>query len=121
MLFGYLLGLSCAEPLDNCGLSSTVPDYQPSCEEALLVLWPDESRLRVDGRLEAVLPPDPQQNTTYGGTSGNPLTLFLDEELADAVETTVTLGPELATARIDARIGSGRIEGVVDLEQVQGQ
>ena len=121
MVIGYLL-LACAEPAQpSCDLRSTVPSYEPACEDALLVLWPDESRLRVDGRVEALLPPDPQEDTTYGGTSGNPLTLLLDEELADSQMTTLTLGPGRETARLDAALDSGNIWGVVRLETVEGE
>jgi len=124
MLVGYpflLLVAGCPEPPpDACSLSSTVPDYTPACEAAL-VTWPDEVRLRVDGRIEALLPPDPEEDTTYGGTTGNPMTVFLDEELGEAWESTITLGPERSTARLDLTFATGTVVGVVDLEQLQGQ
>lgn len=121
MVIGYLL-LACAEPpAQDCSLRSTVASYEPECADALLVLWPEESRLRVDDRVEALLPADPQEDTTYGGTSGNPLTFLLDEELADSRETTVTLGPGLTTARIDASLASGTLTGIVQIQTVEGE
>jgi hypothetical protein len=124
MLAGYpflMLLAGCPEPpSEDCLLTSTVEGYEPACDAAL-VFWDEETRLRIDGRVEALLPADPEQDTTFGGTTGNPMTVFLDEELGEARESTLTLGPGLTSARLDLEFPSGRVEGIVQLEQLQGE
>lgn len=102
-----------------CELSSTYPGFVPQCQ-AVLAQFGEESRLQVDSRLTAFLPPDVQPETPYGGLSGNPLTILLDEELADPRESTVTFGPGLATARIVALFDAGEVSGVVQPTVVDG-
>lgn len=107
---------SCTSPTDDsaevCGLTSTVQGYAPECA-AVLALFPSESRLQVDGRLVAHLPADPLPETQYGGISGNPLAVLLDEELAVARESTLTLGPDYDSARLELVFDSGEVQGVV--------
>ena len=106
-------------PEEGCGLSSTVADYSPRCEAAL-VLWPDESRLFVDDRLVAYLPPDPQPGTVYGGTTGRPITVLLDEQLAVSRATTVAFLGSLDTLRIDAQFEAGELSGTLDAVVEEG-
>lgn len=111
-----LLGVACTPPEElatPCELSSSYPGYTPQCS-AVLAQFPEESRLQIDGRLTAFLPPDVQAETPYGGLSGNPLTILLDEDLAISRESTLTFGPELLSARIVAVFDDGEVRGVLE-------
>ncbi len=106
---------SCASPEDPespCELDSSYPGYTPECS-AVLAQFPEESRLQIDGRLTAFLPPDVQPETPYGGLSGNPLTILLDEDLAISRESTLTFGPEFLSARLVAVFDDGEVSGVL--------
>lgn len=110
-----LLSLACTSPEDlkpPCELNSSYPGYTPACS-AVLAQFPEESRLQIDGRLTAFLPPDVQAETPYGGLSGNPLTILLDEDLAISRESTLTFGPEFLSARIVAVFVDGEVSGVL--------
>lgn len=111
-----LLCVACTSPEDQtqpCELSSSYPGYTPECS-AVLAQFPEESRLQIDGRLTAFLPPDVQAETPYGGLSGNPLTILLDEDLAISRESTLTFGPEFLSARIVAIFDDGEVSGVLE-------
>lgn len=120
MLFPSLC--ACNSPADTgqaCALESSYPGFVPECQ-AVLAQFPEESRLQLDGRLTAFLPPDVQPETPYGGLSGNPLTILLDEDLANPRESTVTFGPGLMTARIVAVFDAGEVSGVLEPTLVDG-
>jgi hypothetical protein len=112
MMLSLMISCTSPSPDSGCELVSTVPSYVPACS-AVLALFPEESRLLVDDRLEAYLPPDLQSGTVYGGASGNALTLLLDEMLGDARTTTVVFGDGLTSAHIEASFESGSVSGVV--------
>lgn len=117
-----LLWLACAAPADTaapCGLTSTVPGFDPRCQ-AVLAHFAEESRLVVDERLTAYLPPDPTVDTTYGGLSGNPLIVTLDDTLAQDRESTVTLGPDGSTVRLQLVFETGQVSGLLEARVVQG-
>jgi hypothetical protein len=99
-------------PPEPCELNSSYPGYTPECS-AVLAQFPEESRLQVDGRLTAFLPPDVQADTPYGGLSGNPLTILLDDDLAISRESTLTFGPDFLIARIVAVFDDGQVSGVL--------
>ena len=111
-----LLAVGCSspeEPAAPCELTSSYPGYTPQCS-AVLALFPEESRLQIDGRLTAFLPPDVQAETPYGGLSGNSLTILLDEDLAISRESTLTFGPDFLSARIVAVFDDGEVSGVLE-------
>jgi hypothetical protein len=109
----------CAPPEEGCGLESTVGWYAPSCA-AVLVRYPEETRLFVDDLLVGYLPAEVAPETVYGGTSGNPLTLLLGESLATARLSTVTFGASLTEVRIEADFSEGEVWGIVEAELRQG-
>lgn len=111
--------IACTDGEPACELRSTVASYTPACE-AWLVVYPEEARVFIDEVLVAYLPPAPQPNTTYGGQSGNAMTVILDEELANARGSTLTFGPDLGEARIDFRFDSGEVVGVVFPQIAEG-
>ncbi|MCP4808249.1 MAG: hypothetical protein GY913_27965 [Proteobacteria bacterium] len=108
-----LLALACtaSEPVDTCGVETTIPGWTPGCE-ATLSLYEDDALLLVDDRLEAWLP-RPLEDTSYGGQTGNDLTLLFDGELATSRISLVTLADEQTTVRIDATFSAGTVSGVV--------
>ena len=107
LLASLLLAAGCDS---DCGLTSTIPGYTPECDSAL-VLYPEESLLEVDEVIEAWLPADPTPNTAYGATSGNPLTLLINGELANSHGTKVVFGHSLSEVVIEANIDAGSISG----------
>ena len=78
-----------------------------------------QSRLQVDGRLTAFLPPNVQADVSYGGLSGNPLTILLDDDLAISRESTLTFGPDFLSARILAVFDAGQVSGVLEPNLVE--
>ncbi len=112
MMLSLMIACTSPSPDSGCELVSTVPSYVPACS-ATLALFPEESRLLVDDRLEAFLPPDVQPGTVYGGASGNALTLLLDDLLGEPRTTTVVFGEGLASARVEASFETGSVYGVV--------
>jgi hypothetical protein len=119
------LFLACTTP---CTLVSNVADYQPICEDAVLAQYGDESRLVVpsdSGALVAYLPGDLSEET-YGGTSGNPLTILLDLDggtsFAQARSSHVTIARlDLydAELQITASFEAGTIEGPLFVDVTQ--
>lgn len=113
--------LSCGDA-DDCALKSTVTDYTPDCASAELVRYTGESRLAVGGFggvLVLYLPEELTADTTYGGTSGNPLLAILSltdsgEEVAfgrTSTFTLATIGPEQAELVVSLDFDSGSISG----------
>ena len=100
-------------PPELCELNSSYPGYTPECS-AVLAQFPEESRLQVDGRLTAFLPPNVQADVSYGGLSGNPLTILLDDDPAISRESTLTFGPDFLSARILAVFDAGQVSGVLE-------
>jgi len=119
MIVTLLLSLGCA-PKDECGLASSVPGYAPACD-AWLVTYPDETRLFVDEIFVAYFPSAPRPNTTYGGTTGNPITVLLGDRLAETRKTTVEFGGELSAVWLDATFDDGEVIGPVTAGFTTGQ
>lgn len=112
-LLWLLLAPACtdASDPDACGLTTTLPGWTPACDASWDV-YEEDALLEVDGRLEAWLP-RPLEDVTYGGQTGNELTLLFDGELASGRISTVRLADTQTTVRIEATFDAGTISGVV--------
>lgn len=121
VILAAIPGAGCAAE-QSCGVTSTVADYTPECAAAL-VIWPEEARLIVDDRLVAYLPPDVQPETVYGGTTGRPITVLLDDRLAEVRPTAVTFLGSLEEVRVDAVFADGEVYGTVSaaVERSEGR
>ena len=100
-----------------CHMESTVVGFTPVCEQCVLRRYTTEARLAVTSDsqvLVAYLPHDIQVDTRYGGTTGNPLTIILNERIATIRTTTLTLtslDSEMATGELCATFEQGVVEG----------
>ena len=115
-LWGLALLVS-ASACAPCGLTSTIADFQPDCRDAVARQYDTETRVALPGAdktLVIYLPGDIELGTRYGGTTGNPVTFLLDNELAIGAGSTVTLHV-LDDARVEgsmlAQFESGDVEG----------
>lgn len=128
MLVLSLLLSACAP---DCGVTSNLPGFTPVCEQAVLALYPEESRLVVlgmeGGAMVAYLPA-PLVEGPYGGTTGRPLDVIVDagdrQFTAGVPEAELTisgLGPERAGAALTVLFDEGWIHGslLVDVEHRQ--
>ena len=115
----FLLGCVDGETVEGCGLDTTIPGWEPACS-AVLIEYETDALVVVDDRLEAWLP-QPLEDETYGGQTGNDLTLLFDGDLATGRVSTVTLADGGATVRIDATFDAGTVSGVVFPAREQGR
>ena len=109
-----LMSVSACAP---CGLTSTIADFEPDCQDAVARQYDTETRVALPGAdktLVIYLPGDIEIGTRYGGTTGNPVTFLLDNELAIGAGSTVTLHV-LDDARVEGsmrvQFESGDVEG----------
>ena len=100
-----------------CGLTSTISDFEPDCRDAVARQYDTETRVALPGgdkTLVIYLPGDIELGTRYGGTTGNPVTFLLDNELAIGAGSTVTL-QVLDEAHVEGsmrvQFESGDVEG----------
>lgn len=118
-LFSLACLLGACQPDDDCKMSSTVPGFEPLCR-GTLNRYVGENRLFVSGTGAEVIAylPGELEPGTYGGTSGNPLTVILatpeGESLGIDRLTTVTFARIEATEaelRLQFEFDEGVIEG----------
>ena len=108
---------------EECKLTSTVDGFEPSCTGELIT-YVGETRLFLygtGGSLTAYLPPDLGPGT-YGGNSGNGLTVIFDtgtdQELANERLSTVTVAwveEAEAQVRIAFEFEGGQITGPLNV------
>lgn len=111
------------KPAEECKLTSTLDAFEPSCSGELIT-YVGETRLFLygtGGSLTAYLPPDVAPGT-YGGNSGNGLTVILDtgtdQELANDRLSTVTVAwveDAEAQVRIALEFDGGKVTGPLNV------
>ncbi len=112
---------ACTGSAGDCDVQSTVSGYESSCE-GVLVLYLEESRLIVDGRLVAYLPADVRTETVYGGTTGNVMIMILDGvEVADGRTSTITFGSDLREVHVHGTFTSGSVVGILQVSVEEGE
>ncbi len=119
-----LLLLAACSP---CALESGVAGFVPQCDQAVLREYEDEIRLAIPGTratLVAYLPARLEVGARYGGTSGNYLTVVLDEQLAVSPGSSLDLwsfDPPKATGALHAVFSAGTVDGdwIASIEQGQ--
>ena len=105
------MAMSACQVDDTCSLQSNIDGFQPICEEAAFARYTDETRVAIPGdagMLVLSLPPDLEEEATYGGTTGNPLYVTL--ELLDEDSAIVAHAPESRTSTI--------VIGAIDSESI---
>ncbi len=103
------LGLGLAPLLaacSPCSMSSTVAGFDPACDQSVLRRYTTEARLAIpaeDMVLLAYLPYDITAGSRYGGSSGNPMTVVLEDWMAESRTTNLdlwTLDSQSATGEL---------------------
>ena len=119
-----VVGLQACQPATepDCGLTSSLPGFEPRCETAATIRYVGETRFFVEGTaglLTAYLP-EQLESQRYGGTSGNPLVLLLSlergDETAKARTSWLTIGevrPHEVEIHLNAEFEGGTISGSV--------
>lgn len=115
-----LLALSACKADEDCVMTSALESFEPLCSGEM-IQYVGETRVFIYGQggtLTAFLPEEVVVGT-YGGTSGNPLTVILDqtggeELLADDRLSTLTF------ARIDEEEAELRILADFDGQAIKG-
>ena len=115
-----LLALGACKPAEDCGMTSALDSFEPLCSGEL-IQYVGETRVFIygtGGTLTAFLPEEVAVGV-YGGTSGNPLTVILDQTGGEALRADDRLRT-LTVARIAAGEAELRIIADFDGQAIKG-
>ena len=107
----------CANACAPCDLTSSIPDFDPDCSQAVARQYETETRVVLPAEersLVIYLPGDVEIGTRYGGTTGNPVTFLLGSELAIGAGSTITLdtlNEGFVAGSLLVQFDSGDLEG----------
>lgn len=118
--------------MPDCGVTSTLTDFTPTCDAAELAHYTGETRFFLPGQggvLTAYLPAALAE-VVYGGQSGNYLQVVLEyddggsEQVSDTRGSTLTIGAlsdTTAEVRVDLRFDGGDVKGPVTVPVTDAQ